>query len=504
MAGLIHHAQVSHATPLEMYRVYDQPGQDVATLRRRGAAVEQALGAAKVWMLNSTEFGGGVAELIPGTCSLMSQVEVDTRWLVMKPVQPEFFKFTKHLHNMIHGVSDEEPTPEQKRIYDEVSRTAADELRAIVNRSDVLIVHDPQPLGAALYIPAEHRPRLIWRCHIGVPKHNEATRRAWRFLDPYLAPFQRLLFSAEQYIPDTLFPRSGVQLPGIDPINEKNRLLSPYKLIGVLRAAGLLTPEVSRWARFSATVIRFNGGEWTERPIADFLSTPVALQVSRFDRLKGFDLLLNAFVRLLHTYRERVTVMKVNTERALEELGGIQLLLAGPDPGGVHDDPEAVEILSELTRRIMALEPAIQHRVHLLRLPMVDARENALIVNALQRFASVVVQASREEGFGLTVSEAMWKGAPVVASAVGGIALQIRPGVDGFLVRDPADADELAGAMLTAMADAKRSDVMTREAHSRVRSHFLLPGQLASWLSELERLLGLKPAENAAVSHARA
>ena len=176
-----------------------------------------------------------------------------------------------------------------------MSLSAADDLRTVVNRSDLLIVHDPQPLGLAKYLPLEHRPRLLWRCHIGVPDRNDATSAGWKLLAPtYLEPYPRLLFSVEQYIPDDLFDRSGVLSPGIDPLNDKNKGLSPYKVVGILRSAGLTEgPEAPEWARFTAKAERFSAGAWIKKPIPDLLFYPILLQVSRFDRLKGFERLLD-------------------------------------------------------------------------------------------------------------------------------------------------------------------------------------------------------------------
>ena len=118
--------------------------------------------------------------MMPRLCSLLNDAGVDARWLVLTPEDPRFFKATKAVHNMLHGQPAALEPSDFDGIYDDVSRAAADELRCIVNRSDVLIVHDPQPAGVARYLPAAHRPRLLWRCHIGVPYRNAQTAMAWR------------------------------------------------------------------------------------------------------------------------------------------------------------------------------------------------------------------------------------------------------------------------------------------------------------------------------------
>jgi trehalose synthase len=126
----------------------------------------------------------------------------------------------------------------------------------------------------------------------------------------------------------------------------------------------------------------------------------------------------------------------------------------------------------------------------LVSLPMSDLDQNAAIVNALQRHATVVAQKSLHEGFGLTVSEAMWKGRPVVGSAVGGIQDQIRDGVDGLLIADPHDLGAFASAARTLLEDEGRARDMGAAAHERVRDHFLADRDLGQWL-ELFADLGI-------------
>ena len=288
-----------------------------------------------------------------------------------------------------------------RAVYEEVSRRAANSLRELINHGDIIVVHDPQPLGAAAIFTQEFCcPPMLWRCHIGTAHRNPHTEKGWQFLSEYLRPFERLLFSAEPYIPAELYERSAVLYPGIDPLSHKNRDLSLYKLLGILRAAGLVDgPPAPGWARFEAQAQRFVDGRWEASPLENLLFRPVILQLSRFDRLKGYQHLMPAFVHLLEHGPGRIRKMKVATERALSELSQVELVLAGPDPAGVADDPEAGAYLDELCQQQRALPEEIRRRVHLLRLPMVSTKQNALIVNALQRLATVVVQASIREGY---------------------------------------------------------------------------------------------------------
>jgi trehalose synthase len=137
----------------------------------------------------------------------------------------------------------------------------------------------------------------------------------------------------------------------------------------------------------------------------------------------------------------------------LTDLDDVHLVHAGPSTAGVDDDPEGAEVLAACEELWRSLPDDVQARVHLLSIPMDDVDENATIVNALQRHADVVVQKSLQEGFGLTVSEAMWKGKPVVAGRVGGIQDQIEHDRSGLLVDDPYDIEGFADHVRTVLTD---------------------------------------------------
>jgi trehalose synthase len=198
----------------------------------------------------------------------------------------------------------------------------------------------------------------------------------------------------------------------------------------------------------------------------------VVLQVSRWDRLKDMTGVLTAFTGNLRAFADDV-----------------HLVLAGPDVAGVSDDPEGAAVLESCRCLRARLDPVVRDRVHLATLPMDDVDENAHLVNALQRHATVVVQKSLAEGFGLTVTEPMWKARPVVASAVGGIADQIEDGVSGVLIRDPADLDGFAGAVGALLQDPDRMARLGAGGHERVRDYFLGDRHLVQWVQAFEGLL---------------
>jgi trehalose synthase len=198
------------------------------------------------------------------------------------------------------------------------------------------------------------------------------------------------------------------------------------------------------------------------------------VQVSRWDPLKDPIGVMRGFARLCDGGSPRNS----------------HLVLAGPNVTAVADDPEGGAVFGRVLTAWRALPHGIRDRVHLVSLPIDDVAENAIIVNALQRHATVVVQKSLREGFGLTVTEAMWKARPVVASAVGGIQDQIQDGVNGILLKDPTDLDVFAEAvrwLLENPADAGRLGEAARE---RVRDEFLGVRHLLQYAELIEDLDG--------------
>jgi trehalose synthase len=175
-------------------------------------------------------------------------------------------------------------------------------------------------------------------------------------------------------------------------------------------------------------------------------------------------------------------VMKGFVRAMDNDLNGAHLMLAGPEVSGVTDDPEGAEVLAECQEEWRNLPTAIRSRVHLACIPMDDPDENALIVNALQRHAAVVVQKSLVEGFGLTVTEAMWKDCAVVASKLGGIQDQITDGQDGLLVKDPSDIGEFVEVLSQPLADLALADRLGEAAHARVLEDYVGDRHLARYV----------------------
>ncbi|MGD8859087.1 MAG: glycosyltransferase [Myxococcales bacterium] len=457
---------------------------------RATAAEMPGLQGRTVYAISSTAKGGGVAEMLPSQIGLLRDLGIDAHWIVIEPAEPAFFELTKRLHNAIHGGARPAITAEDRELYARVSRDAAAALAQHVTERDLLLVHDPQPAGAGSLVQQRTGAQAVWRCHIGLDEQTDATRDAWEFLRPWLEPYDRCVFSVAEYAPEFTRGRAVVIPPGIDPLSHKNRELSVHKLTGILQNAGLvrsehpvLYPPFDEPARRLGRDGSFHPAH--ELPDVGLLFRPIVTQVSRWDRLKGFGPLLEGFVRLK---REGATAAESN--RAGRRLQLTRLVLAGPDPESIADDPEGKAVLEELKRRWLELDSGLQEEVALLSLPMGSLKHNALIVNALQRCSTIVVQNSLREGFGLTVTEAMNKGLFVIGTHAAGLRAQIEHGVNGWLTDDPEEPDEIRDRLRAALGDPMLRINLGRNARRRVGERFLSPVQLRAWLLLLQELLG--------------
>jgi trehalose synthase len=482
---------------LDDYAAVGQLSAAVGALREVAKALVPRLAGRTVWHVNSTAQGGGVAELLPPQIALLRDLGVDARWLVIETDRQEFFGLTKRIHNMIHGLDgagtreagrQQEFTAADRALYEDVSRANAEALLQYVGPEDVLLVHDPQPLGAGARVKRRHPGlRTVWRCHIGLEEELPPTRAAWDFLRPYASVYDQVVFSVRDYTPPFLADRASIIHPSLDPLSHKNRGLGLHKLVGVLSDAGLAVPHwpllAPPWPEGAQRLQ--HDGSWapaTEPEDIGLLGRPIITQVSRWDRLKGFEQLMQAF-RALKLGLVSRPAHDVRHRRRLEL---VRLVLAGPEPSSIEDDPEGLGVLESLRKRYIALEPDVREDVALLALPMGSRKANALMVNAIQACSDIVVQNSLREGFGLTVAEAMWKRTPVLGSARAcGVRLQVRDGVDGVLVANPEDPEEIAEAMHHMLADEDRLDAWGNNAQRRVYDQFLIFGELQRWLEVL-------------------
>ncbi|HEX2085574.1 MAG TPA: glycosyltransferase, partial [Solirubrobacteraceae bacterium] len=400
-----------------------------------------------VWCVNSTAQGGGVAEMLASLLAYTSSVGIDSRWVVING-NPAFFRLTKRIHNRLHGnAGDGGPLGEEERsIYDETVAAPAQALARLVRPNDVVLVHDPQPAGLTQALK-DRGAKVIWRLHVGADEPNDLAREAWDFVTPYVRPADAWVFSREQFFWDGRLPTEGSYVipPSIDIFSPKNQDIGEDAVHAILGAAGIVAANGGE-----PCFTRENGTTGTVARRARLIEekqlpyhAPLVLQVSRWDRLKDPAGVIQGFV-----------------DHVADEVPEAELMLAGPSVEGVADDPEGAEVVEECTAQFHALPDGVRERVHLAMLPMEDRQENAAIVNALQRHATIVVQKSLAEGFGLTVAEGMWKSRPLVASAVGGISDQVVDGETGVLVRDPADMREYGAALVRLLSDPEGADRM--------------------------------------------
>jgi trehalose synthase len=328
----------------------------------------------------------------------------------------EFYNATKRLHNALQG-NPESLTDEEWKIYERYNALNATE---IDGDWDVIIVHDPQPAAIRTHVP-EKATSWIWRCHIDLSTPNP---EAIAQLVPLVRDYDASVWHVESYVPAGMDGATGnvyICPPAIDPLSPKNMALSPEDAAFVCDQFGI---DVDR---------------------------PLMCQVSRFDPWKDP-------VGVIDAYRQ-----------VTEDLPEVQLALVG---SMATDDPEGWEFFNS-TIAYADGDPDI----HILNnLNNVGAIE----VNAFQSQADVVIQKSTREGFGLTVSEALWKGRPFIGGDVGGIPLQIQDGQTGFLVSSPAQCADRSLRMLREPELAKQ---LGRAGKEHVRKHFLTPRLLRDWLN---------------------
>ena len=454
---------------------------DEVSARRLEAGAARARGllaGRRVWNVSATEVGG-VGELLRTLLPYVAGAGVDVRWLVVDG-DADFRRIIVRLHHALHGDrGDGGPLGrDEMALYDRVLAANLEEVRSQVAPGDIVVLHDPGTAGLAPGL-ATRGAHVVWRCHIGGDVAGEVSDAGWAFLEPSLAHAERSVFSRADYRPGFL-DAVGVRViaPSVDPLSPKNRPLDDAEVRDLLRETGIL-PDAAAGAGSGApgsgagarsgtpaggrpgSVVRAGG------PVP--ADARVVLQLSRWNRLKDMTGLLIAF------------------DEACEDLpDDVHLLLAGADVG--PEDAEGEEVLERCLQMWAGLEAGVRARVHVACLP--DTAASAVVVNAVQRHATVVVQKSLAEGFGLTVAEALWKGKPVVATAVGGIQDQITDGENGLLVADPRDLAELMSHVGRLLAEPALARQLGENAHARVRQAYLSDRHLLQYVDLLAEMLG--------------
>jgi trehalose synthase len=374
----------------------------------------------------------------------------------------------------LHGAQDASITDRDRAVYERRCSANAEAMAERVRPGDVVLLHDPQTAGMIPRLLETGVP-VIWRAHVGLDLPNDMAREAWAFLVGYVERAAAWIFSRPDYAWEGLDPaKLAVIEPSIDAFSPKNHAMSFTAITAVLRAAGLATdhhhPARAIFERLDGSIGRVQRAARLVEEEQLRLDSPLVAQISRWDRLKDPIGVIEGFAEYVGDADEP------------------HLLLAGPEVAGVTDDPEGGEVFAECEQAWTELPKDVRRRVHLALLPMDDADENAVMVNAVQRRADVVVQKSLAEGFGLTVSEAMWKARPVVAANVGGIRDQIEDGRTGSLV-EPRDLRAYGEKVRALLDDPHGAERIGVAAQARVREHFLGPRHLGQYVELLERVL---------------
>jgi trehalose synthase len=328
----------------------------------------------------------------------------------------EFFEATKLLHNSLQG-AEETLSDEQWEIFDEINQMNAEGLQG---EWDVVIVHDPQPIGLRRGALQKGK-HWVWRCHIDLSTPNPAPIER---LLPMIEEYDASVWHMEQYVPNGMGRhRDAVNIvpPAIDPLSPKNMAFSPEDAAFVCRQFGI---DVDR---------------------------PLITQVSRFDPWKDP-------IGVIDAYRQ-----------VTEQVPEAQLAMVG---SMATDDPEGMEYFQK-TFEYAGGDEDIKILSNLNNV-------GAIEVNAFQSQSDICLQKSIREGFGLTVTEALWKGRPTVAGNVGGIPLQIENGISGYLVNSP---EECAERCIEILRDPELGKDLGRQGKEHARRHFLTPRLLCDWLS---------------------
>jgi len=379
-----------------------EPLVGAATVERLLKKID-ALRDVHIVNINSTYYGGGVAEILSSLTLLMNASGIKTGWRVIQG-RPDFFSITKKMHNALQG-GDINLTDLKMRIYEEVAFENAARLHL---DHDLVIVHDPQPLPLIRYF--RKKAPWVWRCHVDLSQPHPGV---WDYMAPMIERYDAVVLSLPEYAQNLGTPQRFI-MPAINPFSTTNMELSDAEID-------------DRFAHYKIPT-----------------DLPLVVQVSRFDKWKDPRGVIEAF-----------QIARKEVDCTLVLVGNV-----------ATDDPEGQEVFSALCK-------SAGERIRILSV------QDTALVNALQRRAAVVLQKSTREGFGLTVTEAMWKGAAVIGGNVGGIKHQIADGVNGFLVDT---VEEAAARIVALLKDKDLRERLGRAARESVRRRFLMTRLMEEWL----------------------
>ena len=377
----------------------------------------------RVNLINSTPRGGGVAEILKSLVPLMKGVDLKAEWYTIPPKE-DFFRITKEIHNALQGKEYILPFWHRVRYLQHIERSAF-LMRDM--KADIWVIHDPQPAGVILYLPHFHPS--ICRLHIDLTSPNP---EAWNFFAGFLQMYDRIILSSKNFVKKEIKEKAVIFPPAIDPLMPKNQSLDLTVAREILENYGL-DP-----------------------------SQPLISQVSRFDSWKGFPEVIDAFWL------------------AKRKIPNLQLALVGFFLA--RDDPEAMKVY-----KLIRKKSEKDSDIFLFSDPdTLGSLKVDDFVNAIQVASEVVLQNSIREGFGLSLTEAMWKGKVVIGGKAGGIKLQIQNGKNGFLVQSPKEA---AKRIIQLIKSPQLAEKLGEAARKTVREKFLMPRLLKDYLKLFKEVL---------------
>nr|VFK47392.1 MAG: trehalose synthase [Candidatus Kentron sp. SD] len=473
---------------LDRYFIHPELRNQVQPLREKALPIAARCKDRCIWMINSAARGGGVAEMMPSIIIFLRALGFSAKWAVIETEDQDFFALTKRIHNLAHGATQVscDFDDQDYRLFEEINRQNATLLEQAVKPQDILMIHDPQVLPLGNILSRALGIKFLWRCHIGTNRRNPSTKAVWDFLHPFFENCAGAVFTAREYAPEYLQDRITIIHPALDPLTDKNRPLSFTEIVEILCAGGLVSPpHPVAVADFSHRARQLSAnGQLQDCEDKGIFYRPTVLQVSRWDRLKGWEYLLQGFARM------KREAQRNGANRAADRFPFFaRLILAGPDPAYILDDIEGTAAFEEIRQAFVSLDPDIQSDVTVYLLPMASGPENALIVNALQRIASVVVQNSIEEAFGLSAAEALWKGRPLLASSAFGLRLQIDDGIDGALINDATDPGQISKRLLELLASPGHRSALGEMARHRSVDNALIFRKISKYLDLLSRMI---------------
>jgi len=331
----------------------------------------------RVFHVNATPRGGGVAEILKSLVPLMKGVGIEAEWYTIPP-QNNFFEITKKMHNALQGKKYKFPYSARKNYLFHMARTA--KLMKDM-KPDVWVIHDPQPAGVVMFLPNFHPS--ISRFHIDLTLPN---REVWEFISGFLDYYDKVILSSEEFIKEEIRNKTVIIQPAIDLLSPKNQQMPLKDAKEILKSFGINPNK------------------------------PLVSQVSRFD-----------------PWKDPLGVIKTY-QLAKKKIPDLQLAFVGLFLA--RDDPEA-ERVYEKAKKKAEKDPDIFLFAERERLGSLKVH---VFVNAIQVASDVILQKSTREGFGMSIAEAMWKEKPVIGGNIGGIKYLIKDGKNGFLVSSPKEA----------------------------------------------------------------